>query len=110
MITPAGAGPMLFITSTTESLKLGSRSSARATRRIVFKGFALSADVGHEIASTRRNAQRARIMVASELGVACTQDANSIDGVAQPDKWRGNNLGTRAWRKPHTLSGRFKNQ
>src|SRR5438552_14166358 len=49
MMTPAGAGPMLFITSTTESLKLESASSARATRRIVVKGFVSSADVGHEI-------------------------------------------------------------
>src|SRR5207253_7475684 len=63
MMMPAGAGPILFITSTTELLKLGSRSSAWATRRIVVSGFALSAEADHDIANRRRAAQRARIMV-----------------------------------------------
>jgi hypothetical protein len=67
MMTPAGAGPMLFITSTTESLKLGSGSSARATRRIVVKDFGLSAaDIGHDMASTSSNAQRERDIDRSE--------------------------------------------
>ena len=63
MMMPAGAGPMLFITSTTEPLKLGSGSSGRATRRIVVIGFALSAEVGHDDAKTRSNAKRARVMI-----------------------------------------------
>ena len=54
---------MLFITSTTEPLKLGSRSSDSATRSIVVSGFALSAKAAHDIADRRRDAQRARIMV-----------------------------------------------
>ena len=69
---PAGAGAILFITSTTESPKLGSRSSALATRRIVVSGFASSADAGHDIANRRRDAQRARIMVRREIGAALT--------------------------------------
>src|SRR5271168_4505223 len=62
-MTPAGAGAILFITSTTESLKLGSSISGCATRRTAVSGFALSADAGHDIANRRRDAQRARIMV-----------------------------------------------
>src|SRR4029453_4849003 len=62
MMTPAGDGPMWFITSTIESLKLGSGSSARATRRIVVNGFALSAVVDHEMAHRTHNAQRALII------------------------------------------------
>jgi hypothetical protein len=57
---PTGAGPMLFITSTTESLKLASGSSVRATRRRVVRGFALSPNVAHGIPNSSRNAQSVR--------------------------------------------------
>ncbi len=59
MMTPAGDGPIWFITSTIESLKLGSLSSARATSKIVLNGFALSAEADHATAHSANNAQRA---------------------------------------------------
>ena len=57
-----GAGAIWFITSTVESLKLGSGSPARAIRSIVVNGFALSAKVDHDIPQRTSNAQSALIM------------------------------------------------
>src|SRR5262249_19897218 len=66
-MTPAGATPMLFITSTTESLKFGSRNSSPATIRIALVGLGSSANTGHETPSSR-NAQRERLISSSRAG------------------------------------------
>src|SRR6516164_4249153 len=49
MTTPIGAGPRLFITSTTAPVKSESCSSGRATNRIAVRPFGSSADVGHDV-------------------------------------------------------------
>src|SRR5262252_1504174 len=61
MMRPAGAGAMLFITSTTESLKLESGSSARATSRMAVTDFASSANAAHDIPNARRSKHRVRV-------------------------------------------------
>src|SRR5215468_11210205 len=67
---PAGAGAMLFITSTTESLKLESGSSDRATSRLAVTGcFASSPNAGQEIPNTSRNKQRVRATGHQRLSV-----------------------------------------
>src|ERR1700722_18459290 len=59
MMMPTGAGPRLFITSTTESAKWESGSSSRALRRIAVRGFASVADVGHDEPDRSRRAPSA---------------------------------------------------
>src|SRR5712691_7434347 len=81
MIRPPGAEAMLFIASTTASLKLGSGSSARATRRIAVNGFASSADACHGIPNTTSNAQRARVIGRTRGCTRLSADYKCIVGI-----------------------------
>jgi hypothetical protein len=63
-MTPTGAGPRLFITSTVEPLKFGSGRSAVATMRIVVIAFASCAKTGHDIAQSN-SSKPSRAMAAS---------------------------------------------
>src|SRR5579864_8591265 len=63
MITPTGAGPRLFMTSTTESAKLGSGSRARATSRMAVRGFSAAASAAGGKLDSRRSAARAAALI-----------------------------------------------
>src|SRR5215831_772145 len=77
-MTPIGAGPRLFITSTTESAKSESGSSARAVSRIAVTRLLSAADVGHDIPNRSSTIQIAPARSARSWKALFTDDTASV--------------------------------
>src|SRR5262249_29662036 len=107
MITPMGASPMLFMTSTTESLKLESGSPARATSRIAVRPFASWAAAGKDIPKKKsRKAQKTRVTSGkySHRRLRECQDRHGSVGLGDMVETKGIEPSTSALRTPRSPS------